>query len=887
MSQRMQHAASDSSKQLTKDWISLTFGSDHQRLIGPITISHLNWLFIGVVAAVAYLATGITIPLVLTVLGWLFITAVRANYVQRRRRRALTSIYETVAARAKLPTGTASNPPIPSNHIQRVRWGAKQNPKRFQMTLGSGAPAANAPLLRSEVEADIENITHALHKHGGEWHFEWDKRKVTATAVGDDDPKLSRKAYQRKLSAVVREIFAVTRANAAGWNVEIDDWETADTSDGATADYPTTIVIRCAEKDLTDHALRDKVERHFERAITTPREWIYSWDTDTSTVTAAGVAPDSLQAKRKRNERRVGDDMRALVSRAGKDPIVVAVTEWISDELDLPRALHANFGTLSLDDTRAREKVEDGFDAAVQNRWPSARALFEWHHGAVTELDVTLVADNDPLALQRTAERRLRSVVDSKFGSTKNPVTTEVLEWQPDLSPSGAMLPHTARAKFGTEHDLSKPDTRDAFQDHWDSIDNNNDWHYEWNTPEGYVEMIAVPKLADAIAFPDEGSDERELFNDLFRQGKVLIGWKKGGGQFVWNLNKVAHGIIGGTTGAGKSVLLDTILQGILSNRDIMEVVGVDIKMTDFPWMQEFPNVVSFAEMPARACQIVAETKEEMNRRKRLCNKRGVKTIGKLRELYARKPELELEDGPCPKRRFLFFDELGEFLAGSKDNDLEELLEVARADLESIGRLARAFEINIVAAAQKPEAKVVSTQLKLMMAFKVCVGSVDEYTSKQIMDSNHGTRFPPTAPKGRAWAWTSEEGFHLIQIPFLPAETELAPWDPTLTIEGSQNRLRAGLIREGWTQIQVPNEDGGQDPRWVRIEDNDVPDDADNDSGAIRTTKKLIHQTDDATTPADSPNRANVIPIGNRDHPRNAIVQEAELFWDDEDVDSD
>lgn len=810
--QRAREAASDNAKQLLKDWASLTFVTDHQRLVGPVTLTSLNWVFVAAIVAASYFTTGYGSELSLAAGTWLAVTAARANHVQRQRRKQLRSVFDTVAPHAKLPAGTAANPTKPASHIQRVRW-VGSRVSRFTLTINSAARAASAPLLRSEVETDIENIPHALTKSGGEWIFDWKKNNVTATAVPANDARVGRKATARRITALVRQIFGVRDAGIQGWTVEVDNWEGGDDDE-----YPKLVAVRCASQDLTDPALRDRVERHFERAISTPGEWLFTWDASASTMKAESIDPASLEAQRKRIQRRLSDDMNSLVTRPGKDPIIVEVVEWIADDQPLPRDLHVTFGTLALDDPRKIDHVEDGFDQAVNNRWPHARALFAWQHGATTELDITLVANDDPEALQRAALTRFRNVTQSKFGNAKNAVTTEVLDWQDSLSDAGTALPQRARVNFGTV-DVTKRDTKDAFQDHWDSIDANNDWHYDWNAAEGYVEMTAVPKLPDAVAFPNQGTDERTTINDLLREGKVFLGWQKGGGSFFWDLNQVAHALIGGSTGAGKSVLLDTILLGILENRDLMEVVVCDLKLTDFPWVREYPNVISFAGVPEAAIAAVADTKSEMHRRQKLCNKRGVKNIRQLRKLYAEHPEFEHEDGPCPRRRFFFFDEIGEFLAKSKDKDLEEMLDVARSDIESIGRLARAFEINIVAAAQKPEAAVVSTQLKLMMQCRVCVGPVDEYTSKQILETSHGTRFPPAAPKGRAWAWTSASGFHLIQVPYLPSTTEPAPWDPTLTIEGSRERLANNLKADGWYRIFEPNADGGQDARWVKLDD--------------------------------------------------------------------
>lgn len=885
--QRARSAAGTHIRRILSDWFTLTFAQDRQKLVGPLTPTLLNWLFLAAFTGYTYVA-GFSVAAFYVLAGWLAATLVRAAYVQGRRRKQIASIYAALAQVAKLPTGTASQPADPAQSIRKVRWGAKALPERFTVTLNASAPAANAPLLRGSVETIVEAIPSALSGSGGEWLCTWNQATVTAEAVPTGDQRLTRKNYQRKITALIVQIFKVpaTPSGSAGWEVSVKDWDVATTADGGQADYPTGIAVRCADRDLSDPALRDHAERQIERAVPIPGEWLFTWDPATSSLSVDHAAADSLDARRKRTQRRMNDDMAALVPTRGKDPVVLDVVEWVNPEMDLPRSLHVNFGTLALDDPRTRDQIEDRFDSAVATRWDKARALFEWRHGAITELDITLVSHNDPRALQRAALTRFRNVTNAKFGSARNPVTTEVLDWQEGLSAAGTALPQKARVNFGTV-DVTKPETRDSFQDHWDSIDDNNDWHYDWNTPEGYVEMNAVPKLAVALAFPNPDEELHDTFMRFFREGKIILGPQKGGGWFVWDLNKVPHGLIGGRTGAGKSVQLDIILYLILMNRDMSDIVVCDPKMTDFTWTPEFPNVVRFAAGVLEICTAIDWIHGEMERRQQLLNKRGVRNMKYLRALYREHPEFEAEDGPAPKRLFLLFDEIANFLGASANKDVEELKTRAREQLESIGQLSRAMEINMIVAAQKPEAKYVSTQLKQMMELRECVGPVDEYTSKQILESTHGTRFGEGTPKGRAWAWTSEQGFQVVQVPYLPSATEPAPWDPSITIEGSKDRLRSALADDGWVQMFRPNADGGQAPYWVRVEDDDEPAELAPDRKSDRLPIGLpgdagdayLAGDDEAEQPVDAESRVELTDDLGASDPFAALDEE--LPWED------
>lgn len=1441
--QRARAAAGRHFQQLMSDWFTLTFIQDRQKLAGPITPTLLNWLFLAVIGVIIY-ASGFTLTIAATIGGWLLITLLRSAYVQRRRRTQVAGIFESLAPAAKWPSGTATRPAVPSNHIKKIRWGAGALPEQFSVTLNSASPAAVAPLLRGAFEVIVEGLPHSKSKQGGEWLFTWNKSTLTATAVDHTDPRLVRKLYERRITALIAQNFAVrmTATAATGWSVEVKDWAQAESATGETVDYPTGISVRCADRDLTDPALRDKVERLTERAIPVPGEWLFTWDASASMLSVDHTDKDSLEAQRKRTQRRMSDDINALSPSRGKDPVILEVTGWVSDDMALPRDLHVTFGTLALDDPRKQDQIEDGFDAAVANRWPEARALFEWHHGAITELDITLVAKDDPRALRRSALTRFRNVTNAKFGSARNPVTTEVLDWQDALSRNGTALPDRARVHFGTV-DVTKPETRDAFQDHWDSIDDSNDWHYRWNAPEGFVEMKSVPLLAKAIAFPNPDDELHERWNNMFRDGKIVLGPQKGGGEFVWDLSKVPHGLIGGRTGAGKaaacsepiltgdgwrtlgdltvgdrvfdengqlcdvtgvfdqplsdtcfkvtfsdgsivvasddhlwwtedraarnsagaarrnepsrdrkpwlpdnivdrirveadsarpddvisipevaaladvhpstkslfrlaqsigparerreehrtyvyraqkvtqvqkvavysaselsdwivskvrsprfastrmsqhgdallalsahyrdrdtvtahdlaaglgmpakpvrawladantavhnsiekrpvtldipaktivrsgpsvalypkqalltmvadygakpmydqrelhtlgqvrttceirhslhtesghanhsvpvcmplqypeaslpiapytlgawlgdgsswhseitsmdieiiarierdgysvterpltpsetakagkarrygigglraqllkanllttassrctkhipadylaaaehqrravlaglldtdgtvsgsgqvefsnsnetlardvlelarglgyratlrskaatlegrtcgttwtisftthdevfglprkqrthtartatsgsqrtsnryivdvqrvppvpmrcisvdsptrqfligealipthnSVQLDILLYYILFNRDMSDIIVCDPKMTDFTWTPEFPNVLRFAAGPREICEAIAFVHAEMERRQQLLNRRGVRNMRYLRGHYREHPEHETEDGPAPKRLFLLFDEIANFLSSSADKELEEAKNQARSQLEQIGQLSRAMEINMIVAAQKPEAKYVSTQLKQMMELRVCVGPVDEYTSKQILESTHGTRFGEGTPKGRAWSWTSEQGFRVVQVPYLPSATEPAPWDPSITIEGSQDRIRAKLKAEGWTQILVPNADGGQDPRWVTVEDGSEGKERD-DKPAAEPTARLVPEN----FPADAGDEYLVDDELAEDvpHSQDSPFGTGEEVWDDPPWDTD
>ena len=317
--------------------------------------------------------------------------------------------------------------------------------------------------------------------------------------------------------------------------------------------------------------------------------------------------------------------------------------------------------------------------------------------------------------------------------------------------------------------------------------------------------MTSTP-LPGPITFPQPGTFEFDQIVNDARDGRICFGEQQNGERLVWDLNSVPHALVGGATGSGKSVTLTTLLLLALYNVDLFELYVCDPKRTDFTWTPEFPNVTKFAAQDAEIVAAISAARQEMDRRQSLLMRVGVRNIGQLREKFRNRPELEKQFGPAPRRLVIFFDELADFFAKGADKDMEELKDEARSDLEKISRLGRAMEVNILAAAQKPAADVISNQLKSQLGFRICVGPVDSYTSQQIFYSDHGTRFPAGSPRGRMWAWDSKNSYRMAQGYFLPDETGSLPWDAFTTVKGTKDIIRTRLQELGYEQ------------QWVRLD---------------------------------------------------------------------
>ena len=797
------------------DWLKLTFTD--RATLGPTSIK-VWWVNIAAALILGlwlYFA-GFSTNWLIAFGIWFSLTIGRSAMIMPRRRRTVTDLYNATFKSLGHPADRP-NQPAPINRLVTVKRWRGANINELRISVGD-CPAAASEFTHSTAENSLKNAL-SQPEDGHVWTFEWPSpTTIHARMVTADDPAALQEKFRNSSTNALASIMRINAREAADYSITFDGWESVQDKTGKAWQFPRDIQLIIGGFDSSQAANRDHLTRSFDNRIKTPGEWVYTWGSQDLHIHR--VDADSPEALRKLTERKISDDVQAALRAKPRGMASVTVTEWMdSDDLavDHPEQIIVDFGTRNLADRRVRSKFEGELDTSLEATFPESTWLYDWHPGATTTLSMQAVPAKSDEARRKRAESRLRNVVESKFGSAKNFVDCDILEWSEMVSERGEAIPEKAQVNFG-DYDVSKREIQDAFESHWDSISQDSDWHYAWSPADGLVTITAVPPLPTAMPFPCKGKDFDKIMADAAR-GRFYLGPQKGGGDRVWDLNEVPHGLVGGKTGSGKSVALSLVLLYGMYHPHMTELIVCDPKRTDFTWTPEFPSVVRFAATDEEIVGAVALAKSEMDKRQSLLNKVGVRNLTQMRDLYKRQPELESKYGPVPKRLIVFFDEIADFLAKSANKDIEELKDEARANLENIARLGRALEVNIIAAAQKPDAKIISTQLRSQLGFRLGVGPLDQYESQQILNSDHGTRFPEEGtPKGRSWAYDSKRGYRQVQVAFLPDDTSPAPWDASLTVTGAKDIARQRLTDLGYSRIEVDNADGGKEPRWVMVE---------------------------------------------------------------------
>ena len=189
------------------------------------------------------------------------------------------------------------------------------------------------------------------------------------------------------------------------------------------------------------------------------------------------------------------------------------------------------------------------------------------------------------------------------------------------------------------------------------------------------------------------------------------------------------HGLAAGTTGSGKSELIQTLITSMAIKYDprIVNFVLIDYKggPTVEPFKQ-LPHAVDIAtNLDGNAVErIFTAINAEMNRRSAILAKAGVADLVEYRKKVI--PTLK-PDSPLPRtfpHLFIIVDEFAEMITNNPDYKLK---------FDSITRLGRSFGVSLILATQKP-AGVVSDQMKANMKFRLCLRVETADDSKELLE---------------------------------------------------------------------------------------------------------------------------------------------------------
>ena len=216
-------------------------------------------------------------------------------------------------------------------------------------------------------------------------------------------------------------------------------------------------------------------------------------------------------------------------------------------------------------------------------------------------------------------------------------------------------------------------------------------------------------------------------------------------------LETMPHLLIAGSTGSGKSVMLNAMIMSFLykATPDEVRMIMVDPKRVELGIYEGIPHLLTpVITDPKKATNALRNAVLEMERRLKLLATQGVRNI----DQYNRKVTPITADAAQPVRR-----------TGTEDDpyaplpyililidELADLMMLERANVEEcitrLAQMARAVGMHLVLATQRPSVDVITGLIKANFPSRISFRVATRVDSRTVLDS-HGRR--TSAGQGR------------------------------------------------------------------------------------------------------------------------------------------
>jgi S-DNA-T family DNA segregation ATPase FtsK/SpoIIIE len=239
---------------------------------------------------------------------------------------------------------------------------------------------------------------------------------------------------------------------------------------------------------------------------------------------------------------------------------------------------------------------------------------------------------------------------------------------------------------------------------------------------------------------------ESEEFNDSNSRLTICLGKDISGRIKVAALESMPHLLIAGSTGAGKSVMLNSMIMSILykATPDEVRMILVDPKRLEMGLYEGIPHLLTPVITDAKkATNALRNAVLEMERRLKLLAGQGVRNIDqynrKMRQLQNEPRSLFDEEEPMTAADLrplpyilILIDELADLMMVERGNVEEAVTRLAQ--------MARAVGMHLVLATQRPSVDVITGLIKAnfpsRISFRVAT-RVDSRTVLDIMGAEH------------------------------------------------------------------------------------------------------------------------------------------------------
>ncbi len=228
-------------------------------------------------------------------------------------------------------------------------------------------------------------------------------------------------------------------------------------------------------------------------------------------------------------------------------------------------------------------------------------------------------------------------------------------------------------------------------------------------------------------------------FRELWEQAKtnpnnlleIPLGKAVNGSVRSFDLSRMPHLLVAGSTGSGKSVAVNGIIASILMKAapDQVKFMMIDPKMVELSVYNDIPHLlIPVVTNPRKAARALQKVVDEMEKRYELFSKIGVRNLAgynaKVEEFNSKSQEKQI---PLPLIVVIV-------------DELADLMMVASKEVEDaiirLGQKARAAGIHMILATQRPSVDVISGLIKANVPSRIAFAVSSGTDSRTILDVN-------------------------------------------------------------------------------------------------------------------------------------------------------
>lgn len=246
------------------------------------------------------------------------------------------------------------------------------------------------------------------------------------------------------------------------------------------------------------------------------------------------------------------------------------------------------------------------------------------------------------------------------------------------------------------------------------------------------IEAPIPGKSAVGIEVPNENPSTVYLRNLLeapeFQSAKSrltsCLGYEVSGRPVIFDINKMPHLLVAGTTGSGKSVCINCIVLSILykAKPEEVKLIMVDPKKVEFSMYRDIPHLYCpIVTDPKKAAGALYSAVAEMERRFELIEEVGVRNLAGYNEVTAG----DNEHPPMPQMVIII-------------DELADLMMTAPSDVENaicrIAQKGRAAGMHLILGTQRPSVDVITGLIKANVPSRIAFTVKSQVDSRTIID---------------------------------------------------------------------------------------------------------------------------------------------------------